>query len=471
MAINGVCLVEPAPNLNQETRWAMDGMLSADDKAEIVKNVVIPRVKIDNDSHIYGDKNLTYGPFVQELYQQLGCKFIFSYRDGRDVITSLKNWHDYMFGSIYRECHDPGMLAPVAISRSSTLLVHHDTSDYSRPRPLPGEFLYDEWELLSREEMCAYYWSKINQIYLDVLAKLPQESYRSLNYSNVTTDDIYKLASFLGLEFADREIIKKMLYSKINSVQDRTGNAIPDNNWKNWDSSARKKFSRIAGTMMKSLNFYSNERICWKPPSFDLFFQDKGGDHAWYEWMYNYRKPQHDRFIEWVTAYCDIKNSILELADFGCGIGYGYTEVFAKHKYCGVDISRKNNKWCLENNTNLLHSFICEDYIANDLNRKFDVVFSSGTIDNSYDVDQYLAAMVRHSKKWIYLTCYRGWFPELKEHKYSWSEEHGCFYNNISPSLVRKTLEQLGCTDISIQPIETGNMEIPYETEIFARIY
>ena len=78
--------------------------------------------------------------------------------------------------------------------------------------------------------------------------------------------------------------------------------------------------------------------------------------------------------------------------------------------------------------------------------------------------------MVRNSKKWIYLTCYRGWFPELEEHKYYWNEEHGCYYNDISPRQLRHTLKSIGCKDIIICPLEMERKDIPYETLIIARV-
>jgi hypothetical protein len=103
---------------------------------------------------------------------------------------------------------------------------------------------------------------------------------------------------------------------------------------------------------------------------------------------------------------------------------------------------------------------------------KFDVVFSQGTIDNSYDMDAMLRAMVACSK-WIYLTAYRGWFPDLPEHRYSWSEDTTCFYNDISPTVVRETLVGIGCSEIEITAIDMGEREnnpIRYETRIVARV-
>ena len=89
-ADNGVCAVEPTPNLNRETRDAMDGRLS--DLQAAVTQMVVPRVQEGLRQHgVYGEKSITYGPFVPSLYEALGCKFVFLKRDGRDVVRSLIN--------------------------------------------------------------------------------------------------------------------------------------------------------------------------------------------------------------------------------------------------------------------------------------------------------------------------------------------------------------------------------------------
>ena len=82
-AENGCCLTEPTPNLNTESRLAMDGQL--DDYAQVVSKVIAPRTS-PTDVEIYGEKNVTYGPFIRQLHQQLDARFILLTRDGRDVV-------------------------------------------------------------------------------------------------------------------------------------------------------------------------------------------------------------------------------------------------------------------------------------------------------------------------------------------------------------------------------------------------
>jgi len=153
-AVNGTCAIEPAPNLNRETRDMMEGRIA--DPTAVLEKTVMPRVREGlNEVEIYGEKNVTYGPFVTCLYQLLNCKFVFLKRDGRDVVRSLINWHEKKFGSIYRECKETGRLSPIATTAAANLPVHLDTSDYARPRPLEGDPLHIEWESLTRLLRCA----------------------------------------------------------------------------------------------------------------------------------------------------------------------------------------------------------------------------------------------------------------------------------------------------------------------------
>src|SRR5581483_10329906 len=118
------------------------------------------------------------------------------------------------------------------------------------------------------------------------------------------------------------------------------------------------------------------------------------------------------------------------------------------------------------------HEYVCADFITAPVKEQFDLVFSSGTLDNCYDIDAALASMVRHSRKWIAATFYRGWFPDLAEHRYAWSDQHTCFYNDASPARLRRALEALGCRDITIEPIEAGpgRRDTRFETRLVARV-
>ncbi len=469
-AKNGICATEPTPNLNYETRELMDGRLS--DSAAVIASTVLPRVReMLAKNEIYGEKNVTYGPFIPYLYEALKCKFVFLKRDGRDVVTSLINWHDKKFGSIYRECKETGNLSEMAIRAAAGLPVHLDTSDYARPRPPRADVLYGQWEDLTRAEMCAYYWSVINELYLDKLRQLPEDAWITVDYTSPSAEDLEKVAEFCGLKGLDKTGIERMLFQKINSLQDRGALAgVPYPGWKNWDSGMRRRFDRLASKTMYRLGYYQQDGAHWRPAGYGDWWRAHTGGLEWYTWMYNSRRKMHEDLVHWVHQKEREGEEVRSIADFGCGLGVGYCDDFAAKRYIGVDISEKNTQWCKENRKNPRHAYYAMDFIAQPLQEGTDLVFSSGTIDNGYDFDAFLASMVHSSRKWIYLTLYRGWFPDLKEHKYQWSDEHRCFYTNGSPQRIRETLTQLGCTEIVIEPMPAGRQDIPFETRVIARV-
>jgi len=161
---------------------------------------------------------------------------------------------------------------------------------------------------------------------------------------------------------------------------------------------------------------------------------------------------------------------IASLADFGCGLGVGYADAFRDRRYIGLDLSARNVEWCRHNRSNPLHRYACVDFVVDGIGETADVVSSSGTIDNAYDVDAFVQSMIRASSGWIYFTCYRGWFPDLREHRYSWDEKTTCFYNDISPRRIRSVLERAGCTEVDIRPMATGRSDVRYETRVIARV-
>lgn len=468
-AKNGICALEPMPNLNRETRDMMEGRVA--DPMAVLEEYVIPRIRKKlNEVEVYGEKNVTYGPFISYIYKALKCKFIFIKRDGRDVVTSLINWHEQKFGTIYRECNDPGNISPVALSSAANLPVHLDTSDYSRPRPLKGDPLYLEWENMKRVEMCAFYWSYINDLYVNELKKLPKDAWMEIDYSTATVGDVLRVAEFCGLKGLKSKDVQAMLDQKINSLEyrDSLSGTYPD--WKNWDGEMRRPFDRIAYKTMYRLGYYKHEGSEWHPVDYGNWWREHDGGIDWYTWMYNGRLKMHQSLVRWVSRRNKNGDEILSIADFGCGLGVGYCDDFSSLHYIGVDLSIKNIQWCKENRKNEEHEYLCIDFVTENLKRRVDLVFSSGTVDNTYDVDAFIRAMVRNSRKWIYLTLYRGWFPYLTEHVYSYDEGTTCFYNDISPVKVWMLLESLGCTDIDISPIATSNKEIPFETKIIARV-
>ena len=468
-ADNGVCLTEPYPNLNIESRKMDEGRLP--NPESILVEQIKPRVlKHSEQYEVYGEKNVTYGPFIKHLYNLFNCKFVFLKRDGRDVVRSLIDWHEQLFGNVYRECIDPGNLSKEAIASIANLPIHLDTYDFARPRPMQSEPLHARWLNLSRFEMCTYYWTHSNNLYLDMLEQVPKDCWMELDYTRANADDLLQVAEFLKLRGLEKSQVDALLNKRINSLKERcnTSNRYP--RWEDWGELQREQFDSLAAETMVRLGYYKKNDINWCPVGYGDYWREHEGGLEWYEWMYDSRKNIHRQLVEWVEARDSAGDAVETIADFGCGLGVGYCDDFKDKHYTGFDLSKRNIQWCKNNRNNPLHDYCNLDFIRKRPENKFDLVFSSGTLDNSCDMNKFVEAMVLASKRFIHITCFRGWFPELQKHKYHYVRQHKYFDNDVSPHSVRRQLAELGCTDISISPIATGNRKIPFETLITARV-
>ena len=468
-ANNGICAIEPSPNLASETREMMDGRMVSE-PMDVLSATVFPRVQeMLKSTEVYGEKNVTYAPFIPFLYQELECKFVFIKRDGRDVVRSLVNWHEQKHGNIYRDCRELGNISVEAIAAAASTPIHLDIMDYSRPRPQLGSPFYLEWEHFSRMEMCAYYWSFINELHLSQLEQLPADSWISIDYTRPSTKDVGDVFEFLGLSGFQQTEVQAMLNQRLNSNAERGVPSGTFPRWQDWDGRLRKNFDRIAAQTMSRLGYYTPQKY-WRPDGYGDFWKNHEGGINWYTWMYNSRRKAHQDLVKWVALRDQSGDSIESIADFGCGMGVGYSKDFSSKQYTGVDLSERNIHWAQGNRHNQRHKYLVSDFVTEPLDEKADLVFSSGTIDNTYDIEQFIKSMVANSRKWIYFNAYRGWFPDIIDHQYSYSDDHKCFYNYLSPSKLREQLETLGCSEISIVPAYTENEEIPFETLVIARV-
>ncbi len=253
-ATNGSCLVEPLPNFNRESRDFMEGRLR--NPREVLVRDVLPRISmVLDEGRIYGEKNVTFGPFIPAFHEMLRCKFVFLTRDGRDVATSLMNWHNEAFGTIYRECNDAGSLSKLALRVKAALPLEEDSSDYARPRPGPDDPFYREWANLSRFEMVTWYWSHSNCLYAENLRGIPSEQWRQIDYTNVTADEIEELFDFLGLKGFNRAVTEKLLQQRINSLWERFHMRTRFPSWRDWSPEMFRQFKRIAAPTMQSLGY------------------------------------------------------------------------------------------------------------------------------------------------------------------------------------------------------------------------
>ena len=202
--------------------------------------------------------------------------------------------------------------------------------------------------------------------------------------------------------------------------------------------------------------------------SYGKTWQKKEGNEQndWYDQMHESHKIQHQDFIQ----YLKTRKNLETVLEVGCGTGVypiKLKELFANIKYTGIDISETAIKQCKKNSS---FEFIAGDFIKLNISRKFDLVFSHAVVDHVYDVDEFVAKIVNLTKKYAYITAYRGFFPDLKKHKMNWNNEDGSFYNDFSIIQINKKLKEMGLNEnefnIRSLKVDDKNDGLDYQTII-----
>ena len=166
-------------------------------------------------------------------------------------------------------------------------------------------------------------------------------------------------------------------------------------------------------------------------------------DDLWYTKIHDANYLLHDNFIEYLKKLTDVK-SILEI---GCGTGIypiKNKKLFENVEYTGIDISSTAINYC-KNNSDF--EFIVGDFISMDFDKKFDLIFSHAVIDHVYDINQFVTKIIDSTKKYAFINAYRGFFPNLAEHKMKWDGHDACYFNDISVSKIRDLLLEKGLTE------------------------
>lgn len=467
-AINGISSSEPVPTLARESGQYISGQQM--DIELLLDDVIGKRIReAHSQKPVYIEKQATLAPFLQDLHRLFDARFLWVIRDGRDVVSSLINWHEKKFGNIYRECREVGDISVEAISQSSALLNLDDDSDHNRPRPDKGSPLYQTWCELPRAEMCAWYWSTINRQLFSEFEALPATSVMRVDYTCPVSDDIRKVFEFCGLLGFHKERVNSLLDQKINSNRERNSADGTFPRWEDWDGGMRRRFEALAGEAMRQFGYSHGDSQDWKPLDFGRFWSKNSCDDEWYSEIFSSRLKAHQDFLSWIESLANVE-TIVSIAEFGCGTGFGYREKLSSFRYVGVDGSPSVLKLAKHLNENPDHFYYIWDFVAQPIPETCDVVFSQGTIDNVYDIDACISSMVKSARKWIYFTAYRGWFPLQEEHHYSYNSEDGIFYNDLSGTRINDLLEMLGCTDISIERLYVGKPDILFETRVIARV-
>jgi len=142
--------------------------------------------------------------------------------------------------------------------------------------------------------------------------------------------------------------------------------------------------------------------------------------------------------------------------------------LFSGIEYTGIDISKPAIALCKKKSD---CEFIAGDFIKMNLSRKYDFVFSHEVIDHVYDPDLFLVKILKATRKYAYISAYRGYFPELIKHKMEWDDYHGCNQNELSVNQIKNVLKDNGLTDdeFVVREQERGQkaVEVKGTTEIF----
>ena len=467
-ADNAVCLMEPAPNLNRESRLFLDGRLP--DPEDTLKAAIVPRaLKALARAPLYGEKNVTLYPFAETLARLFQARLIYIARDGRDTVASLRRWHQDMFGDIYREAKSQPPLTPRAQAALDRLPAADDESDFSRPRPRPGDPYFERWPDMTHHEMLCWYWNACNMRILEQLKGLPAAQWRRVDYSAPDlADQVQAAAGFLGLTGLDRAEIEKHLAKRINSVEQRTGEAGAPVGWRNWTDLELDQFWAICSPAMRELGYYvPTDRFGRRwTPDYGAWWASQEAGPDFFERIYADRRRQHETLMAWAKPLVESER-VRSVLDIGCGHSLGYANFFAGVRYTGLDISPRCIDWCRANYQNEKHGWVCGDFIKDPVPGRYDLVFCQGTMENFYDMDAALRRLAGLTRAYLYVTGFLGYHENLAEHQYRWNERFKSYSNSFSLPRAAETLKEEGFTAIDIQRVTTGRPDYP---EVFLLI-
>lgn len=190
----------------------------------------------------------------------------------------------------------------------------------------------------------------------------------------------------------------------------------------------------------------------------------------WYKEIFGVRTKVHDTFSTWFKAE-HARQPFATVCEVGCGRAYPYADVFADLAYTGVDISQKEIAWCQANYRHPRHRFWCGDVLTEDFDRRSDLVFSHAVIDHVYDINRFLTRLVHLADRAVFVTAFRGWFPDLPRHRYHWLDGYTCYNNDVSVPEARALLTGLGCKKVDIFPVRADNVADGIEQETAIVVY
>jgi len=243
-ATNAIVYTEQSPKLCIAARMHYEGILPY--PKEFIYKSKNPHIEETlRQGKIYGDKNPNYLYFIEEIVSIWKCKFVFVFRDGRDVVRSCMDFH------IGRK---PGYARYEDTTDSFITQPEEDFWDFSRIRPKVKSKMRKEWRNMDLFEKFSWGWAEFNRILLKKIKALKKTDCIKININTLTPKKLKEIFEFLGLKGYREEMISEKLCSKINTVKIEKNLKFPS--WKYWDKELMEKFNKYAGNMMRKLGYY-----------------------------------------------------------------------------------------------------------------------------------------------------------------------------------------------------------------------
>lgn len=139
----------------------------------------------------------------------------------------------------------------------------------------------------------------------------------------------------------------------------------------------------------------------------------------------------HKNFQMWVY-----RKKIDSMLDVGCGAGI-YAEIYRDRIYHGSDVNEEAMRFLAKTYPDSY--FYVGDFMGNQFNRMFDLVFALNVLEHVADPDSFLKKMCHLTDDYIYIAIHTG-KHRFKDHHFH-IEKEGYYKNKLSFPKISKILE------------------------------
>jgi hypothetical protein len=247
-ADNAVVYVEQEPKLLIESRELLKGDLH-DPISVLRKAKDKPINSVIKRGLKYGDKNPAYMPFIPYLNEVWNSKVLFLVRDGREVVRSLMDWHQYRHPIfiMQEDCDESEISSPEEVEW-----------DYSRVRPNPEDLVYPHWKEFHTFQKAAWHWARFNEIALQHLSTFDKSLKMIVDVNQGDIDTLRSIFNFLGLEGFNEKLISALLNERINMLPFDFENSRPFPPWSEWTEEQTREFNELSSELMYRLGYYGD---------------------------------------------------------------------------------------------------------------------------------------------------------------------------------------------------------------------